>query len=168
MRPRHAEFSRVYEEHLSYVYGFLAYHVRDRDLAEDLAQTTFERALRAWPRFDPRRASERTWLVTIARNLVIDHQRRSHPEPHGEIDERLLPSVAGPEMFVGANQVLLEALQQLSVREREVIALRFGGDLSGPEIADVTGLTLANVQQINARALKRLRVLIGEASTPST
>ena len=66
-------FARVYEENVWRVYGFLAYRVRSRDLAEDLTQTTFERALRAWPRFDPRRASEATWLLAIARNLLIDH-----------------------------------------------------------------------------------------------
>ena len=92
-----SDFARVYDEHLWHVYGFLAYRLRDRDLAEDLTQTTFERALRAWPRFDPRRASERTWLLTIARNLLTDHHRREHAEPSAEIDERLLPLTAGPE-----------------------------------------------------------------------
>ena len=42
-------------------------------------------------------------------------------------------------------------------RERELIALRFGGDLNGPEIAELTGLTLANVQQILSRSLRRMR-----------
>ena len=75
MSSRESEFARVYDEHLRHVYGFLAYRLRDRDLAEDLTQATFERALRAWPRFDPKKASERTWLLTIARNRAIDHLR---------------------------------------------------------------------------------------------
>jgi RNA polymerase sigma factor (sigma-70 family) len=49
------------------------------------------------------------------------------------------------------------ALSKLSPRDREVIALRFGGDLNGPEIAEMTGLSLANVQQILSRSLRKLR-----------
>jgi RNA polymerase sigma-70 factor (ECF subfamily) len=163
MSSRDSEFARVYDEHLRHVYGFLAYRLRDRDLAEDLTQATFERALRAWPRFDPRKASERTWLLTIARNLMIDHYRREHPEPAAEVDESLLPSTAGPEESLTAWPELHEALQHLGEREREVIALRFGADLTGPEIAGLTELSLANVQQILSRSLKRLRALLEEA-----
>ena len=163
MSSRESEFARVYDEHLWHVYGFLSYRVRDRDLAEDLTQSTFERALRAWPRFDPRRASERTWLLTIARNLLIDHHRRDHPEPSGEIDEDLLPTTPGPEEAPTTWPELQDALQKLGEREREVIALRFGADLSGPEIAELTELNLANVQQILSRSLKRLRALLEDA-----
>jgi RNA polymerase sigma factor (sigma-70 family) len=166
MSSRESEFARVYDEHLRHVYGFLAYRLRDRDLAEDLTQATFERALRAWPRFDPNKASERTWLLTIARNLLIDHHRRDHPELSAEIDENLLPSTAGPEEAIASWPELQEALQQLGEREREVIALRFGADLSGPEIAELTELTLANVQQIVSRSLKRLRMLLEDAGQP--
>jgi RNA polymerase sigma-70 factor (ECF subfamily) len=158
-----SEFARVYDEHVRHVYGFLTYRLRDRDLAEDLTQATFERALRAWPRFDPRKASERTWLLTIARNLMIDHHRRARPGPAGEIDEALLPSAAGPEESLTAWPELHDALQHLGEREREVIALRFGADLTGPEIAELTGLSLANVQQIMSRSLKRLRSLLEKA-----
>src|SRR5579864_9207962 len=75
MTDRATNFGRVYEDHVWRVYGFLAYHLRDRDLAEDLTQTTFERALRAWSRFDPRRGSEAAWLLAIARNALVDHHR---------------------------------------------------------------------------------------------
>lgn len=161
-----SDFARVYEDHLWHVYGFLAYRVRDRDLAEDLTQTTFERALRSWPRFDPRRASERTWLLAIARNLLIDHHRRGRAEPQWEIDERQLPTTAGPEEALTEWPELHDALQHLSEREREVIALRFGADLSGPDIAELTGLSLANVQQIVSRSLRRLRSLLETANEP--
>ncbi len=163
MSSRDNDFARVYEEHLGYVYGFLYYRLRDLDLAEDLAHATFERALRAWPRFDPRRASERTWLLTIARNLMIDHHRREQPEPTERIDERLLPTVDGPEQGTDAWPQLHEALQKLTDREQELIALRFGADLRGSEIADLTDLSLANVQQILSRALKRLRTLLEDS-----
>ncbi len=155
-----AEFARVYEEHVWRVYGFLAYRLHDRDVAEDLTQATFERALRAWSRFDPRRASELTWLLAIARNLLIDHHRRDKSDRNEPIDERLLPRVPGPEQRAQAAPELSDALAQLSDRDREALALRFGGDLTGPEIAELMDLTLANVQQILSRSLRKLRTLL--------
>ena len=160
MERANSDFARAYDEHVWRVYGFLAYRLRDRDVAEDLTQATFERALRAWSRFDPRRASERTWLLTIARNLMIDHHRADRSDRHVEIDERVMPTVAGPEERSTASPELAEALAKLTDRDREVIALRFGGDLTGPEIADLTDLSLANVQQILSRSLRKLRLLL--------
>jgi DNA-directed RNA polymerase specialized sigma24 family protein len=52
----------------------------------------------------------------------------------------------------------------LSDRDRELVALRYGGDLTGPEIASLTGLSLANVQQILSRSLRRLRALLDQPS----
>jgi RNA polymerase sigma-70 factor (ECF subfamily) len=169
----HSDFARVYEEHVWRVYGFLAYRLRDRTEAEDLTQATFERALRAWSRYDSRRASESTWLLVIARNLLIDHHRRDRSDRVEQIDERVLPSVQGPEERFAASPELTEALTQLTDRDREVLALRFGGDLTGPEIAKLMDLTLANVQQIISRSLRRLRGLLdgstdlGQRSQPS-
>ncbi len=59
--------------------------------------------------------------------------------------------------MLGPEPDLARALERLGERERELIALRFGGDMTGAEIAEMTGLTLANVQQILSRSLRRLR-----------
>jgi RNA polymerase sigma factor (sigma-70 family) len=156
-------FERVYSDHAWSVYGFLAYRLGDRQTTEDLTQATFERALRAWSRFDPRRGSERTWLLAIARNLLIDHHSRDRAGGSDQIDERLLPTYDGPEEQTVGSPELTEALGRLSDREREILALRFGGDLSGPQIAELLDLTLANVQQITSRSLRRLRELLEPA-----
>jgi DNA-directed RNA polymerase specialized sigma subunit len=50
----------------------------------------------------------------------------------------------------------------LTERDREVLALRFGGDMTGPEIAKLLNLSLANVQQILSRSLRKLRRLLEE------
>lgn len=147
----------MYEEHVWRVYGFLAYRLRDHNAAEDLTQLAFERALRAWSRFDSRRASERTWLLAIARNLLIDHHRRDRSDRLVPIDDDLWITVAGPEERSTVSPELADALSQLSDRDRELIALRFGGDLTGPEIAELMDLSLANVQQILSRSLRKLR-----------
>jgi RNA polymerase sigma factor (sigma-70 family) len=153
----------VYEDHVWRVYGFIAYRLADSHAAEDLTQVTFERALRAWSRFDRRRASERTWLLAIAHNVLVDHHRRKRPAIVEAIDERALASVSGPEERMGGPPELLDALAALSERDREVLALRYGGDLSGPEIGQLLGLSLANVHQITSRSLRTLRGLLEES-----
>lgn len=159
MRRATEEFARVYDEHVWNVFGFFGYRLRRREEAEDLTQQTFERALRAWGRFDPERASALTWLLVIARNLLIDHYRRApaeEPLAEGdELDSQLPP--AEDEGSLGISPELEQALAVLGDRERELIALRFGGDLTTPEIAGIVGLSVANVQQILSRSMRRLR-----------
>jgi RNA polymerase sigma factor (sigma-70 family) len=155
-----SDFTRVYEEHVWRVYGYLAYRVHDRPTAEDLTQTTFEHALRAWSRFDPRRGAEAAWLLKIAHNVLVDHARRERPRASESIDDLLDPAGPGPEERLKGSADLIVALEQLSDRDREVIALRFGGDLSGQEIAGMLDLTLANVQQIVSRSLRKLKELL--------
>lgn len=151
------DFARLYDDQVWRVYGFLAYGALDRETVEDLTQATFERALRSWSRFDPGRASAGTWLLAIARNLLIDHHRRARRASFVPVDESVAGSVPGPEDRYEGSPELAAALATLGHRDREIIALRFGGDLSGPEISDMLGLTVANVQQIISRSLRKLR-----------
>ena len=164
MNRERSDFAHVYEDHGWRVYAYIAYLVRERATAEDLTQATFERALRAWARFDPRRASEATWLLAIARNLVIDHHRRDRPQLVDVVDERVLPAAPGPEERFAGSPELLAALSELPQRDLEVLALRFGGDLDGPEIASILELSVANVQQIQSRSLRKLRALLTEGT----
>src|SRR2546423_10913379 len=77
---REVDFERLYAEHAAPLYAFLAYRTGDRTQAEDLLADTFERALRARRRFDPRKGSEKRWLYAIALNLVRDAARRGTTE----------------------------------------------------------------------------------------
>lgn len=160
MRPD--DFERLYEEHAQALFGFLAYRTGDRVLTEDLLSDTFERALRARKRFDSRRASEKTWLYTIALNLLRDHARRRHSErraldrlPHARSDDT--DALAGVEH----RDEIQRAMGALSDEEREAIALRFGGDLTVPEIAKLLEEPLSRVEGRVYRALRKLRAELG-------
>jgi RNA polymerase sigma-70 factor (ECF subfamily) len=156
------DFAQAYDTHVWDVYGFLAYRTGERADAEDLTQLTFERALRSWDRFDDRKASLRTWLLTIARNALVDHYRKrgkARQEPLDQAPEDLL---ATQEPEIGIAPELAAALERLGEREREVLALRYGADLPGPDIADMLDLSLANVQQILSRSLRKLRADLEE------
>jgi RNA polymerase sigma factor (sigma-70 family) len=159
------DFELAYEEHLGRVYAFLVYRLASRADAEDLTQQTFERALRSWARFDPARGSLANWLLSIARNLLIDRYRADAAARSGvsldEVSPAALPTQAAPR-DPGLEPELAGALSALPPRDQEILALRYGGDLTGPEIASMTGLSLANVQQIISRSLRELRRVLGD------
>jgi RNA polymerase sigma-70 factor (ECF subfamily) len=168
---REGELRRLYVEHVGAVYGFLAYAV-GRQVAEDLTATTFERAIRHWERYDAARASERTWLLTIARNALTDHFRRqSHRTAQSlEASPLLLDTLADsddPLARALADHAFTTLLADLPEREREILALRYGGDLSAREIADLMDLSEANVHQIVSRTLKKLRALVSPDDSPT-
>jgi RNA polymerase sigma factor (sigma-70 family) len=156
---RNEDFERLYDEHAQALYGFLAYRTGDRALAEDLLADTFERALRARRRFDPRRGSTKTWLYSIALNALRDHMRRR------TVAERAGAELAVPDAGAAADATeavaqrdeLARALATLSEEERQVVALRFGADLTVPEIAKLQHEKLTTVEGRLYRALGKLR-----------
>ncbi len=161
---RDRDLRRLYTEHVRAVYGFLAYSV-GRDVAEDLTAATFERAIRSWERYDAARASERTWLLAIARNALTDHYRRQAHRQATSLDASpvLLDTLADtddPLARALADHAFAALLDGLGDREREVLALRYGGDLSAREIGELLELSEANVHQIVSRTLRRLRELV--------
>lgn len=158
---RDDELRRVYRDHLDAVFGFFAYSV-GRELAEDLSATTFERVIRHWSRYDAGRATERTWILTIARNTLIDHYRRQSHRRTTSIDEHplILENLTEPTDPLArslADGAFADWLDGLGPREQEILAMRYGADLTGAEIADLTGLSEGNVHQIISRTLRRLR-----------
>jgi RNA polymerase sigma-70 factor (ECF subfamily) len=159
-RAPDAELQRVYREHVSAVFAFFAYSV-SRETAEDLTASTFERVIRAWDGYDPERGPERAWVLAIARNLLTDHYRRQRHRDTVSTDEHpaLLDALSGDDWIERRldHTQLQDWLQELGQREREVLALRYGADLRATEIAELTGLTAANVHQIVSRSLRRLR-----------
>jgi RNA polymerase sigma factor (sigma-70 family) len=158
MRDR--DFERLYEDHAQALFGFLAYRTGDRALAEDILSEAFERALRARKRYDPGKASAKTWLYSIALNCLRDQQRRQSAEV------RALDRVGGPGATEQMDRALdradtrdevQRALAVLSEEEREVVALRYGGELTAKETGRVLGEKETTVEGRLYRALRKLR-----------
>ena len=151
-------FAAAAEAHLDDVLGYLVYFTGDRQLADDLTAATFEKALKLWRRFDPRRASARTWLCQIARTVALDHfradERRRRREGIYAVRE------GGEErdaaFLEGLSPQLEAALASLSAGEREVIALRVLLELDGPTAARVLGISPTACSTRLSRALQRL------------
>lgn len=157
---RETDFERLYAEHAQRLFAFLVYRTGDRVLAEDVMADTFEAAYRARARFDRRRASERTWLYTIALNRLRDHGRRAAAEA------RALERVAGDAPSPGGDPALeameardsvVRSLSVLSDQEREAVALRFGAELTLKEIAAALDQPMTTIEGRVYRALRKLR-----------
>jgi RNA polymerase sigma factor (sigma-70 family) len=155
---RDQEFERLFEDHAQRLFGFLVYRTGDRMLAEDLLSDTFERALRGRSWFDRRKGSEKTWLYAIALNCVRDHVRKQAAESRAVERKAASEFVPEPELEgLESHDDLYCALATLSAEERQAIALRFGADLTVPEIAEHTKEPLTTVEGRVYRALRKLR-----------
>ena len=158
MQVRAPSFAEAAEAHLDDVYAYLVYLTGDRNVAEDLAAATFEKALRLWRRFDARRASARTWLCQIARTVALDHfraeeRRRRREGSYAATEPREDPE---PTVVGGLSPQLERALASLSAAEREVIALRVLLELDGPSAARLLGISPTACSTRLSRALQRL------------
>ena len=155
-----------YEAHGRAVYGYLRFHLSSADEAEDLTADVFLRAVRAEGRFDPTRASARTWLLRIARNALLDHvrrERRRQQVPLGAMRD-LHSDVPSPEERVLWEEEvgrLLSAVAGLGARDREVIGLRYGSGFDTREVAEILGVAEAAARTRLWRALVRLREVLG-------
>jgi RNA polymerase sigma-70 factor (ECF subfamily) len=154
-RDRAAEFDRLYSEHAERLLGFLVYQTGDRPLAEDILADTFERVLTARSGWRGA-ASEKTWLYSIALNRLRDLARRRGAEQRAFERVGAAPQRDALE-GVEARDELHRALQALSDEERVAVALKYGGDLSLREIAELLEEPETTVEGRVYRGLRRLR-----------
>ena len=150
-------FAAVAEEHLDDVFRYLLYMTGNPHTAEDLAAETFERALRRWRRFDPGRASAKTWLCQLARSTALDHfrseQRRKRREDSYGADAT---ESEAPVFGEGLSPEIDAAVRSLSAAEREVVVLRIVLELDGETTARVLGIRPTAVSTRLSRALQKL------------
>lgn len=158
-------FAPLYERYIDAVFGYCLRRTSDRELAADLTSQIFERALAALPRYQPGGAGTfRSWLFSIAQNLVVDNHRSQHGHASfdrvqgGSIrDESLSPE--DQAIATERRDALANALRELTDGQRQIVELRLAG-LTGPEIASVLGMHLAAVKSGQFRAYSRLRELL--------
>lgn len=162
-------FAALYDRYFPRVYNYVRFRCTDPATADDLTSQIFERVLDRIGTYQPKTAPFGAWLFAIARNLLNDHLRAQRRRTWVSLDElkQLFSRAPGPEETVIAAEThrrLLEALDKLSERERDLIALKFTAGLTNRQIAEMSGLSESNVAVIVFRALRQLRDLLGEES----
>jgi RNA polymerase sigma-70 factor (ECF subfamily) len=160
-------FEDWYDQHRSTVYRYVRFRVATREVAEDVTSEVFLKALRSFERYDPSRASPRTWLLRIARNAVTDHLRslRRRGSLHVSLDRvpDLVSDTPSQEERVLRQeriQTLLNANQTLRPADQEILSLRYGAGLSNGEIAESLNISHNAVAVRVHRALRRLKTAV--------
>ncbi len=164
------EFARWYREHRGTVFRYVRFRVASREAAEDVTSEVFMKALRSFARYDPSRASARTWLLRIARNAVTDHLRalRRRGSLHVSLDRvpDLVADIPSQEERVLRQERierLLNGSRTLKSSDQEILSLRYGSGLSNREIAETMGISNNAVAVRLHRALRRLRAAVDAA-----
>jgi RNA polymerase sigma-70 factor, ECF subfamily len=137
------------------VYAYAAYRLGDGADAEDATSETFERALRYRESFDRRKGEPIAWLIGIARRVVDDQLAARRREAFEAV-----PDIAAANDVAADALDRLElagALQKLDHRTRELIALRYGADLTTRQIGELLGLRGNTAAVALHRALQQLR-----------
>ena len=161
-------------KHKNKVFTTILLIVNDRYIAEDLFQETFIKVIKT---FKSGKYNEEgkflPWVVRIARNLAIDHFRKSKRMPKitsqdGEDIFRTIEiSDSNREESYIKNQrddTVRQIINMLPPEQKEVLVLRHYGDLSFKEIADLTGVSINTALGRMRYALNNMRKIISEKS----
>jgi RNA polymerase sigma-70 factor (ECF subfamily) len=150
-----AAFNGLFHECSRDVHAYAISLLGDRTAAEDVAALAFERLYRSRRRLDRRRGTPRAWLFAIARNAALDELR----QPSVELEGERLGDPGSDEAFERVEQraTVRQALATLSLRERELVLLKFHGQLSHAELAKVLAISESNAGTRLHRALAHLR-----------
>ncbi|MAT96100.1 MAG: RNA polymerase subunit sigma-24 [Anaerolineaceae bacterium] len=160
-----AAFARLYDHYLRRVYNYMRYRLNDAQMADDLTAQVFHRAWEKRHNHDPEKAPFGAWLFGIARHVINDHYRRQKRFGWLSLEvlrERFSLNPPPEEAFIQSEMqtLVLQAVARLNEREREIVALKFGGNLNNVQIAELTGLTASNVGVILYRAMKQLKAAL--------
>ena len=150
---------RLYDVLLGPIYRYVAMRVRRREDAEDITHLVFERIVGALPRYRHNGTPFAAWAFRIARNAVIDHQRRLRPtERLGAIaepaDDLELESAS---LHVEEVRELRAAIRRLTPDQQEALTLRYASGLTAEEAAQVMGRRAGTVRGLTFRAIESLR-----------
>jgi RNA polymerase sigma-70 factor, ECF subfamily len=158
------EFDALFRACAADVHAYAISLLGDRSAAEDVTALAFERLYRARSRLDPRRGTPRAWLFGIARNAALDELRRRRRHPGYELGEEVAGDGDAADALERAEHraTVRDALVALPLREREVVLLKFHGQLSNGELARALGVSESNAGTRLHRALSRLRDMCAE------
>ncbi len=142
------------------VYAYVAYRIGDGPEAEDITSETFERALRYRDSYDPTKGEPAAWLIGIARYRIA-----SAPPPTTPLTDDMSPADPGDlELDSTTRLTVAAAVASLEARDAELLALRYGADLTAKQIGEALGMKTNAVEVALHRALGRLRAVLGDSA----
>lgn len=155
-----AAFSQLYEEHFDKIYRYIAFKTGNATEAEDMTQQVFLNALKSISSFKWKGVPFSAWLFRIAHNQIVDHLRKKKHDTV-PLDESLAGSDDNNPQVVVEQKLDIErmllATKQLTEAQREVISLRFAGELPIAQVAKAMGKSLGAIKALQHSAIVALR-----------
>jgi len=156
-----ALFESIYETFFDRVYNYFSYRVASREEAEDLTAQVFEQIINRFRQYDPAKGQFQNWLFGIARNALASQFRSKKRHPQAALDESFEEDTAvGPAQQIlqlEEHSRLLVYINKLPERDRDLIALRYGAEMSQRQIGEVLKMKESAVAVALGRAVQRLR-----------
>ena len=152
-------FAQLYEEHFDKIYRYVTFKIGNETEAEDMTQQVFLNALQSISSFKWKGIPFSAWLFRIAHNQVVDYLRRKK-HTAVPLDESLASNDDNPQSVVEQKldiEELLLATKQLTESQREVISLRFAGELPIAQVAKAMGKSQGAVKALQHSAIVALR-----------
>lgn len=154
------DWDHVYRAQMPRVYNFFRYRTGDDLVAQDLTAITFERAWRSRERYCQELGRVESWLFAIARNVAKDYFQQYSRQPLSiEVAAEITtPDTLAEDTYLQQEfEQLQKRLAELPARDQELIALKYGADLTNRAIAQLTGLSETNVSTLLYRLIRKLR-----------
>lgn len=154
------DWQDVYDQSLPKIFHFFCYKVGEAVVAEELTVLTFEKAWMSRRNFHKANGQVHAWIFGIARNVASDYFRKKKVEiPIEEVSELDFSTSFEDDIQNRLDfQSILAILNRFPVRERDLIAMKYGAELSNREIARLTRLSESNVGTILYRTVKKIRM----------
>jgi len=156
-------FTQLYEEHFDKIYRYVALKIGNKTEAEDMTQQVFLNALQSISSFKWKGIPFSAWLFRIAHNQVVDYLRKQTKQATAPLDESLISSGSNPQLMAEHKldiEQLVSATKQLTRAQREVISLRFAGELPVAQVAKVMGRSQGAVKALQRSAIVALRKVL--------
>lgn len=164
-----AAFGPLYERHIDRIYSYVYRRVGNHSDSEDITAQTFTQALACLSMYEWRGVPFAAWLYRIARNLIIEWQRKSGRETTGDVlyDGFMDGSINGTDPAEAVERDLLhgelaDALKRLPLLYQQILVLRFSHGLTNREIGKRIGRTEGAVKLLVHRAMRTLRIYLQE------
>jgi RNA polymerase sigma-70 factor (ECF subfamily) len=155
-----AAFAEIYTRHHDAVYAYLYYRVNDVQVAEDLTGEVFLRLVAKVGRFTYRGRPILAWLYTMARNLLIDHQRKQAQSGTLALEDQWETTDPSPSEVTQrglTRECLIRALKRLTEDQQRVLLHKLMEGRSNAEVADLLGKSEGAIKSLQHRALASLR-----------
>jgi RNA polymerase sigma-70 factor, ECF subfamily len=153
------DWNQIYLDLAPRVYNYFRFRLGQEREVEDLTSRTFEKAWTARERYRRDLAGFSTWLFKIAQNLIVDHVRSQRSHVSIDHADNFAVNVGAEDDLERQSDLarLASLTHELSARDRELIALKYGAGITNRDIAGLTGLTESNVGSILHRLVQNLR-----------